>query len=530
MKRTKKVIALLLAGVMAFSASTFAFAEEGDSDSYKEITVAVDGDPQTLAPYAATSLDSRVTLNLMYYQTLFYFEEAGGEFMPLIGDSIESDFDNNTTTVTIREGVYDSAGYTIDANDVAFCFNYTKEEANSVMWNMMLSCEAVDDYTVVFTWDDDFLESLGYLAQLLIYGCNIFSEESWNESKDGMVTDPVGSGPYVVSSYSAGTEVVLTKNENYWMADQGLDIPYIYQQNADQINVEIINEQAQFAIALESGAVDFATVSEDDLNVFEDNPDYNIYDIEDFLGWSVRFNFASPYCSDLNLRKAILYAIDAEGLLDAVAGGKGQITHALAGSTTSCADYNAEWDTREYYDFDMDTAQEYLDIYLEETGQSASDITLKILAANIGYASKICEVIQAYILSMGMNCEIEVLDNTTATSALSEEPDRYDIFVTGSGTNGNVAAFGLDEAQNTSFHFDKDSEDYAELLTYAEPCVKTSTATEENIEAIWEYAYEQAFGKGLFKGTSSVVSDTKISNIVTDVKGHYIWGSFELAD
>ncbi|MCD7807243.1 MAG: ABC transporter substrate-binding protein [Lachnospiraceae bacterium] len=513
------------------SSSSTATSTDSSSTS-KEITVAVTGDPVSLAPATSANADSRATIIVHIYQQLFYMNEPGGEFQPLVGESYENDLENNTTTVKVRTGIYDCDGNKIDAYDVAFSFNHAKETLNSVQWNKMLSCEATDETTVIFTWEEGCLEQVGFLMQLFCYGCPIVSEEAFNASEDGMVTTPVGSGPYKVTSYSSGSSIVLEKNENYWMLDSDYEIPSYYQQNADKITIEVITESAQLSIALESGAVDFTTVSAEDVQIFEGDDNYNLYEYEDFLGCFMCFNMSSEYCSNENLRKAIAYAVDSAGALQ-VAVGNGVVIHALAGSPASCADYNVEWDSLDYYNYDLDTAMEYLNAYLEETGQSASDITIKMISPNTSPAQDAIEIVQSYILALGIGCEIEVYDNatyTTMVNATDEYFDAYDIVLFGSGTNGNVGTFQLGDDNNALFKFDKTTAEYAELLTYTEPCEALSTYTAEAIDALWEYAYENCFGKGLFKGYSTAVSNTKVTDIQMDCKNHFIWGSFTFAD
>ena len=70
------------------------------------------------------------------------------------------------------------------------------------------------------------------------------------------MSTPRGSGPYIVTQYDAGTQIVLEKNENYWKTAEDHD-GLIPKQNVDQIICRFIAEDAQKTIALESGDVDY---------------------------------------------------------------------------------------------------------------------------------------------------------------------------------------------------------------------------------------------------------------------------------
>ncbi|MFP9191515.1 ABC transporter substrate-binding protein [Natrialbaceae archaeon A-CW1-1] len=94
---------------------------------------------------------------------------------------------------------------------------------------------------------------------------------------------PIGTGPYRIETVEEASQLVLVKNENYWLEDLGLDAlpwwdgpeefpagPVI-----DEINIRFVPESAQRSAALEDGDVDIAyELQSDARNSFYDSDDY----------------------------------------------------------------------------------------------------------------------------------------------------------------------------------------------------------------------------------------------------------------
>ncbi len=116
--------------------------------------------------------------------------------------------DGLTYTFVLRNDVKFSDGTAVTAQDVAFTFNTTKNSGSVVDLNDMKSVEAKDAKTVVFTLEKPYSVFLNIVAELGIvpehaYGAN-FGEK------------PVGSGPFVLTQWDKGQQLILTPNPNYY--------------------------------------------------------------------------------------------------------------------------------------------------------------------------------------------------------------------------------------------------------------------------------------------------------------------------
>lgn len=131
------------------------------------------------------------------YEPLFFFNQLSADPpVGLIGDGYEYSEDGRTLTVTIKPDLKWSDGEALTAADVAFTFGYGSNKSEQ-----FVSAEATDDTTVVLTYSEPQFTS----ASLTLGSTYIIPEHIWASIDDYMSEtnpEPVGSGPYVLKSFS----------------------------------------------------------------------------------------------------------------------------------------------------------------------------------------------------------------------------------------------------------------------------------------------------------------------------------------
>ncbi|MFB9309112.1 peptide/nickel transport system substrate-binding protein [Agromyces hippuratus] len=131
------------------------------------------------------------------YEPLFFFNQLSADApVGLIGDSYEYSEDGRTLTVTIKPDLKWSDGDDLTADDVAFTFGYGSNKSEQ-----FVSAEATDATTVVLTYTEPQFTS----ASLTLGSTYIIPEHIWADIDDFMAEtnpEPVGSGPYVLKSFS----------------------------------------------------------------------------------------------------------------------------------------------------------------------------------------------------------------------------------------------------------------------------------------------------------------------------------------
>ena len=76
--------------------------------------------------------------------------------------------------------------------------------------------QVIDDTHFTVTLSDPFA---GFLYELATASCSIMSEKNVEEAGDQFGMDcskTIGSGPYVVTSWTRDSSIVLDANPNYW--------------------------------------------------------------------------------------------------------------------------------------------------------------------------------------------------------------------------------------------------------------------------------------------------------------------------
>ncbi|MCD8367315.1 MAG: ABC transporter substrate-binding protein [Clostridiales bacterium] len=375
-----------------------------------KITVSLSSDGGTLDAFTRSQWGSGVALLDLVYQKLAY-EDTEGNLRWAIGESFEQ-VDDLTYTLTIHDDVYDSLGNHITASDIVYSFEYFISLGNTGAINRLDHLEVVDDYTLTWYCSEEFGD--GDMVKNLT-NCYIVSQEAY-ESRD-MTTDPVGTGPYVVESYTAGSTVILKANEDFWMKDlseeEQADLWVYCAQNVGEIEYQIIQDSSSRAIALEMGTIDMAdSLDIADIDAFEGNDDISTVSLPQTAPVAFIFNCSddSP-CADLALRQAICYALDNEAIADGLA----VPATAVTGFQARLYDAPDDWSSgRDYYDYDLDKVTELL----EESGYNGETLTLSYSSttANDGAAL----IMQSQLAAVGINVELNCLEESVL------ETERYD--------------------------------------------------------------------------------------------------------
>ena len=325
----------------------------------EKIAVGCSGAGTTLSPHGKPDWGS-VAVRDMLYSKLLRIDGDSNIYLGLLKKMPEQ-IDELTYKLTLWDCIYDSAGNHLTANDVEYSINLYLATGNAGGVSRYDHFEILNDYELIWHCKDPF--SIGEMERQMS-NFNIVTQAAWEASgTDEMTTMPVGSGAYVLESFTPGSVCVMTVNENFWMRklpEEVRETLWIYDhQNIKALEFQVIKDASSRAIALEMGTVITAdAIADIDIEKFADNPDISPVYIENDPPVPILFNCGedSP-CQDVNLRKAICYAINNAD----IAAGVGDYTFPIYGFQPNLADSPAEWKTgREYYDYNVDKAKEYL--------------------------------------------------------------------------------------------------------------------------------------------------------------------------
>jgi peptide/nickel transport system substrate-binding protein len=291
--------------------------------------------------------------------------------------------DGTVYTFELRDDVVWQDGEAFTAEDVEFSFDYYGEHS-PVLASLEIddayvvaSAEATTDDEVVVTVTEPnviMLEALGFIR--------ILPEHIWSGVDDPTAfTDDaafVGTGPFRLDTFDSTQGAYrFTASDTFWGPTQKVEA-------IEQVPVE------EEALAFKAGELDYAAVSYDVLDDLASGDGVATLTDKPYNGVRLMFNMTGPL-GEVDLRHAIAYAIDQEGLIEVAARGAG-----IPGSAGYIPD-GTSWsnpDTVEY-GYDPDRAGELL----------AGETYRFTLHASQG-DSRVAEYVAAQLEQIGITVEI----------------------------------------------------------------------------------------------------------------------------
>ncbi|SDA21778.1 peptide/nickel transport system substrate-binding protein [Ruminococcus sp. YE71] len=407
-KILSSVTALLLtAGALTGCSSTAASDKTaggngGSAESEDTITIAVTDELSVVDPIHGYS-DQADAILMQVAEGLFEFD-SNNQVQPFLAESYEHP-DQTTYIYKIRDDVTFSDGNKLTADDVVFSLERHRDTSNpselAWMFDNVDTIEKTGDYEVTVKLkapDSMWQNSLSTSAGLVIEKA-YFEEhaEDFGTAQGGII----GSGPYVVSEWEPGEEIVLTANEQYWDKDLSLDFNKLVYKN--------IPDESVTKLSLESGQVDIAfSLSPDSLKEVENYENVNIDSVDMFLTYFVSFNTTKKPFDDVNVRKAVAYAIDKKSLAEALYNNKfGVYGKSLPFERTiepDTPEWNAFFDSLDEYSYDPEKAKEYL---AKSSVPNGFDATLSYELSSEG--ESVVLAIQQDLAQIGINITLEGL-------------------------------------------------------------------------------------------------------------------------
>ncbi len=286
----------------------------------------------------------------------------------------------------------------------------------------------------------------------------------------------------------------------------------------------VINtDSSQQAIALKTGTVDIVTnIATANLGQFDANS-FTVYDWTQLGLLNLQANCSEvSIMNDINMRLAVFYAIDVDGLSMALGSDSVLVTHSLFGAAQM--DYLTKWDSEKNYE----TVTDYSLVkdYLTKAGYKNQEIKMY---CEVGDDNNAMIIMQNMLVNAGLNVSIQAYDNETAKTILKSS-SAWDLRITKSASPyGAVAAtriWTVDTTMNKTPSFVEDAE-WDDMLTL----INTINGhTEENIDAWEQHAIENAYGMGLYSYQNHIVFNKKIVSIARNGKNVLLPGGFEYAE
>ena len=468
--KLKSLAALMMAGVMVLGlcACNSTTPDTSGSDSTPvSITTTESWDFSTGFYPAMSPATSNGTYGFTYYARNCYdtlVVRENGEFKAGLAETWDISDDGLTYTFHLKEGVKFSDGADLNA-------------------------EVVDEHTVAIHLTTPHYGVLNDLAMCNPMG--IVSPNAFNEdltTKEELLTQTMGTGPYMYAGDGDGTSYTFVRNPNYWGE----------QPDVDEFTVKVIADPDAAILALRNGEVDllagtsrlsFAGYTElssaDGIGTVLDDSISN----SRFIG----FNTQEAPFNDAAVRQAVAYAIDKETISDSVFSGLETASEQLLDTSLPYCDVEATT-----YSYNADKAKELLesagwvdsdgDGIREKDGAKLS-VTLDYIT-NQGTMDDAALVIAQELGEVGFEVTPRGSDNMTWFTQVSTDFDfslhttyggYYDPFLTMTNMNPEMmsdpilwqVALTMENGTDTikeldsTADLDRVQEIYSEVLTFA---------------------------------------------------------------
>lgn len=507
-KRVVRTVALVLAGVMTMGALAGCGGSETGTDTSSsagtaaEMTTAAVSEDDGLHNLedgvldigtgisweTLTPLRSNIGNNSPYatiaYETLARLTEDK-EYVPVVAKSWSGQEDGKTFDVEIYDYVTDSAGNAITAADIVWMIELQKEAALKPAFAKVESVEQTGDYTFRVTMTQDMVGAF----EAILTNTFVVSRTAYENSKDQFATEIVSTSPYKLTEFVSGSVISFEKRDDYWQKPELVDPSCAA--NVDKLSFHIILEASQAGIALETGDIDaFVQLDQNTAVQFVGNPDFSMEANSYINGYQMYFSGGENrnISTDVNLRKAICYAIDTDGLIKGVFAGYGKSMKDPVADTS--VGWLEKWNDEEYYPYDVEKAKEYL----AQSNYQGEE--LEILAVSSSTTQRICQMVQGYLLQIGINAKLNLVDQALYT-ATRLDGTQYDMTINtvGGETLPDHWSIRYDyQGYKTGDATGRHDEELGELL------YETWTQegfTEENIDKVHEYLKENMYAYGM---------------------------------
>ena len=344
-------------------------------------------------------------------ESLLRFDDENKEEPVLLTDFPSVSDDGLTYSFELKQGVHFTNGTELTSKDVKFTFErmFTPSTAakSTAYFNMIQGAqdmlagsatelsgfEIVDDYHFNITLEYPFAP---FVKNIGTSYADIFPEDACTAAGEnwGLGTDLIGTGPYKIEENDDTTQVVLVKNEDY----HGGEV------NLDELQFIFYDDDQTKLIAYENGDIDLADLNASLLSQYQANYADEITAYYPLGTAFISMNLNDQYLSDVNVRKAISLAINREELVDAVLNGAGIPATSYLNNGIPGHD-----DSLSVYEYNPEKAKELL----AEAGY-ADGITITSEVRQSDQA--VYSAIQGYLAEVGINMELDVVDNATYNS------------------------------------------------------------------------------------------------------------------
>ena len=419
----KKLFTLLLALLLLVGCGGQG-DDTGDTDADKTVTVVSSMDVISMDTAVATDGTSFIAQTMCLAGLMEL--DANQNPIPDLAESYTVSDDGLVYTFKIRDDANWSNGDPVTAQDfvygwqrvvdpeIASEYNWIMETANIVNGNCYdtesgltkedLGVKALDEKTLEVT----LTKPTGFFLSLMtfppFFPANQKFVESCGDQYALSVENVLNCGPYNFTSWTAGYSFEFDLSDTYWDHDN-----YVAKNGAEKVVFRIIADTQTSLLEYESGNLQTVILSGEQVNANKGQEGY-VDRLQGYLFYlllNINNNTTNKDLQNVNIRKAMSYALDREAIATALNDGsvaaEGIVPIQLAGNPETGADFRD--DNGKLVDYNVEEAKKLYEAGKAELGH---DVTIELLYGTDEGDSviKAAEQIQYYLEQVGFTVNL----------------------------------------------------------------------------------------------------------------------------
>jgi peptide/nickel transport system substrate-binding protein len=312
-------------GLAVLLALGLGLGRDGAAAPKGTLTIGIPTDINTLDPYMGPEVNS---LNVAYstMEALLRLD-AQGNIKPQLAESWEV-VDSTTYVFRLRKNVkfHNGEPFTGKAVEYSWKRSQEKHRANKTKWAAVSRIDHLDDHTIRIVTDKP---DPIFLKKMASADAVIFPPKATAEGGDEAASlKPIGTGPFILSSWVKGEHVTFKANPNYYLPD----VPKV-----ETLVWRAIPEAAARVAALQTGQIDIALrIPPNQVPALERDPNLRVSSALSTRTYYIAFNNMTTGkgtpIMDARVRRAMNHGTDLDAIIKSVFNGHAQRVNSLIGN------------------------------------------------------------------------------------------------------------------------------------------------------------------------------------------------------
>lgn len=317
------ITATLVLGTTLLAGCGSAATSTGNAKQVLKMTLLAE--PQALDTSKASAAVSFDILSQVE-EGLYRLDKDGKPVPAMAAGMPQISSDGKTYTIKLRDNITWSDGSPVTAKDFEYAWKRTLDPNTKADYNFMVAwlkggeaymtgkgtadqvqVKAVDDKTLTFTLENPVPFMTAQLSFPVFFPQKKEFVEKYGDKYATDADKLLFNGPFTLTKWDHEQSLTLVKNDKYWDKNNV---------KLNEVDVQIASDNNTLANLYQSGAIDVARITRDQVDQWKSKPDYTVQP-QLYITY-VEMNEDNPALKNEKVRKALGMAIDRSNLVDVV--------------------------------------------------------------------------------------------------------------------------------------------------------------------------------------------------------------------